>query len=464
MANQLNQQLSQFLKHHIAFEKPVLLGYSGGPDSVAMLHLLLACQKEMPFKLGIAHIDHGWRTESADEAFSAQKVAEEHQLPFHLLKLKPTELRARKGNLEAVCRQERLAFFRSLSQEFGYQGVILAHHADDQAETVLKRVLEGSALIHLKGLQPVSEIEGLKLFRPLLSFTKTALLDYVTANHLHYFQDKTNNDPTYLRGKFRTQIIPELSHQFGKAIHSSLLSLGDESAELNSYMQERLQSYFAYVNRGWMGTHIDLNTFPNAPAYEIKYLIKHLCQHDGFLLQRPLMEAAYQLLKQGLSNKWLANGQGRLFIDRGHLFILKNQQDSLLLPQSILLEPGKYHTGNLHIVVDHFDEISKKEKNSSWLNVWLGRMETLLPIMPHILEMPAESITYPGTHSISKWWNSHKVPVLLRQAIPVIKDVATGLVVHEFLSGRTQYKGNKPSYHVRIEIKREIALEREQIL
>ena len=132
-------------------------------------------------------------------------LANELKLPFHLKTLNPQTL---VGNLEAACRNERLKFFKELSKQHGYQAVILAHHADDQAETVLKRVFEGADLTCMGGLKEKSEINGLSVWRPLLNVSKNDVLIWLQQHGHVAITDKTNLDPKYLRGRCRIQIIP----------------------------------------------------------------------------------------------------------------------------------------------------------------------------------------------------------------------------------------------------------------
>ena len=142
--------LIKFFEGRYRQNMPLLLAFSGGPDSLALLHLLMEFHKIRPLKLAIAHVDHGWREESAEEAAQIALMAANLGLPLHLRKLDPKHL---SGNLEAACREERFRFFASLCRDHGYQAVLLAHHADDLAETVLKRALEGASLPRLAAVR-----------------------------------------------------------------------------------------------------------------------------------------------------------------------------------------------------------------------------------------------------------------------------------------------------------------------
>lgn len=161
--------LSKFLIQHRKTNKPLLLALSGGPDSLALFHLLLEVSKEHSIPFAIAHVDHGWRPESGTEAEILKELAQKHDLGFHLKKLDPKSL---EGNLEDACRSERLQFFKELCQAHEYEAVLMGHHADDAAETVLKRLFEGSSLKAVAGLQEVSCYDDLQIWRPLLKKTK----------------------------------------------------------------------------------------------------------------------------------------------------------------------------------------------------------------------------------------------------------------------------------------------------
>src|SRR5262245_21228397 len=132
----LETELFTFLKRHLDASRPVLLAFSGGPDSLALLHLLLDYRQQHPLTLHLAHVDHGWRSGSAAEAAKLKLQAEALGLPFHSCRLSDED---RQGNLEAAGREARLRFFRQLSSQFDCQAVILGHQADDVAETCLKR-------------------------------------------------------------------------------------------------------------------------------------------------------------------------------------------------------------------------------------------------------------------------------------------------------------------------------------
>jgi tRNA(Ile)-lysidine synthase len=308
--------LHSFLLHHYDPEKPLLLGFSGGPDSLALLHLLLAFRKEHPLNLHLAHVDHGWRSESGEEADQLQQEAIRLGLPFHLKRLSPSHF---SGNLEAACRRERRRFFRELTLEHRFQAVLLAHHSDDQAETVLKFILEGRELPFLGGIAAVASEEELTLWRPLLSTTKKEIEQYLARLALSPIRDSTNLDPRFLRGRFRTAIIPQLSETFGKEVSGSLCRLGEEAQQLRSYLEEKIAPCLAKAVEGVQGLQLDLSPFMPMARLELKLVIRTLAERQGIFLSRESIATAIELVEKRAANRQINQS---LQVDRQRLLFL----------------------------------------------------------------------------------------------------------------------------------------------
>lgn len=211
---------------------PVLLAYSGGPDSKALLYSLL----DAGIKPHLAHVDHGWRAESAQEALILQLEAAELGVPFHTIRLSERPL----ANLEDHGRESRLEFFRKLFDEIPFQALLLAHHKDDVAETALKRIFEGAHLSFLGGMCEVSALFGMPIWRPLLSVRKTELITFLKDKAQSAFYDKTNDDPAFLRTRLRSTLLPQLASSFGKEIVSNLALLSSRAFELKAYLDKKI--------------------------------------------------------------------------------------------------------------------------------------------------------------------------------------------------------------------------------
>ena len=178
-----------------------LVAVSGGPDSVALLDLLVRSMEVHHQELVVAHVDHGIHPESARVAGQVQALAERYQIPLHVggLRLGPAA-----GETRA--REERYAWLEALRLSLGAGIIFTAHHADDQIETVLMRVLAGSGPAGLAGM---AQVRG-PLVRPLLSFRRAELLRHLEETGLSSWLDPANTDPRHLRSWIRTQLLPVL--------------------------------------------------------------------------------------------------------------------------------------------------------------------------------------------------------------------------------------------------------------
>lgn len=298
MLEKLWQTTYRFFQERTAEKsQKVLLGLSGGPDSLALFHMILAYCRRWPARLsfGVAHVDHGWRADSAAEEAAMRKLADSHDLPYFSSTLDPLTL---SGNLEDACRLARINFFRQVYQREGFTALALGHHGDDQAETVIKRIFEGSHLDELAAMQPVSYLEDMLVWRPLLSCRKAVLTKWLAQQNITAFDDATNRDNRFLRCRLRQQILPELSTTFGKQIHAPLCRLADEAQELDEYLETTLAPYLSQAIVGPYGPYLDLQGLDLAPYLE-RHLIRRFCRKYHTILSRAALAAAAQALAAG---------------------------------------------------------------------------------------------------------------------------------------------------------------------
>ena len=191
----------------------VLVAVSGGPDSVALLHLLAGMRRELGLELAVGHFDHTLRrgASQADAAFVAD-LAQDLGLPCHLGRGDVKALaRRQKLSVQMAARQLRLNFLRETCRAQGYGKLALAHTADDQVELFFLRLLRGAGPEGLKGMWPATR-EG--TVRPLLAVGKAALLAWLARQNLPYRLDLSNLSRAYLRNRIRLDLLPELQRLY----------------------------------------------------------------------------------------------------------------------------------------------------------------------------------------------------------------------------------------------------------
>lgn len=194
-----------------------VVAVSGGPDSVALLDLLAGVAVERQLGLRVAHADHGIQPHSRTVAAAVRRLAGRYGLPFEL-----GELRLGPGTSETAARRARYRWLHEVQAGCGARWLVTAHHADDQIETVLLRVLRGSAPAGLAGIRPRGR-GG--LVRPLLPFARAELAGYCAARDLPVHHDPANRDPRHLRSWVRGVLLPLLRERLGSRVGADLRRL-----------------------------------------------------------------------------------------------------------------------------------------------------------------------------------------------------------------------------------------------
>lgn len=190
----------------------ILVGVSGGADSLALLYFLKSQSATYGITLAAAHLHHGLR---GDEADHDAKVVEEfcHSLsiPLFTRRVDVREIAAKKKmTLEEAGRTARYAFFKEIVREHGFSKIALGHHMNDQAETVMMRLIRGTGIGGAAGIRPVSQRDDMLLIRPLLSVSKEEILSYCHVEGIIYCTDSTNLEVDAVRNQLRLEIIPKL--------------------------------------------------------------------------------------------------------------------------------------------------------------------------------------------------------------------------------------------------------------
>ena len=209
--------------------KRLLLAVSGGLDSICLAHYFIENRELLGIEwLGIAHVHHGLRAETADrDAKFVEEFAKSHNIPFFLKNLDGEALKEKAGSLEENAREAR---YKALTETFNETAdprlrgddkksvIVTAHHAGDQAETMYMRLRRGTTLAGLRGIQevrkfPCQEEEDITIYRPFLNVTRTELLAYAHENNLEWCEDESNTDLKFARNKVRHELLPKLEKE-----------------------------------------------------------------------------------------------------------------------------------------------------------------------------------------------------------------------------------------------------------
>lgn len=287
----------------------VLLALSGGADSTALLRLFLEIRSQLDLELAAAHLNHGLRgKESEADAEFVRSLAADHHLPCVVEELSPRE-RPSGGNAQARAREQRYRFLQRIGNSLGAQRIALAHTRNDQAETVLLRLLRGSGSLGLAAIPPS---RAGRFIRPLLSIEREALRTWLRSLGVGWREDSSNRDLRFARNKVRHELIPRLEKSFNPAIVEVLARTAENlrgDAESLEWLVGDLAGRHADpadARLGWQRSW--LNTLP--PGLRSQ-LVRHAfgILDPGKQVGKKQVEAVLELLQDHKSGKSVRIGR-----------------------------------------------------------------------------------------------------------------------------------------------------------
>jgi tRNA(Ile)-lysidine synthase len=223
----------------------ILVGVSGGLDSVVLLHNLLKQCSELKLKLYVVHFNHQLRGKAADrDALFVEKLAAKYKLPF-LLGLKDVKKYAADQGLciEDAARILRYKYFKDVAKELRISKVAVAHNLDDNIETIVMRFLRGAAGKGLSGIPTVRKEGALTIVRPFLGVSRVEIERYAERYKLKHVEDETNKETIYLRNKLRHKLIP-LLEKYNPNLKEALLRQADIFQTEDDYLQSKAEEAY----------------------------------------------------------------------------------------------------------------------------------------------------------------------------------------------------------------------------
>src|SRR5690606_7110870 len=215
----------------------IVVAVSGGPDSVALLHVLTRLKDQESLDLVVAHLNHRLRGRSADEdAAFVGSLAERWGLPAVVEEADVARMARQRGvGIQEAAREARYAFFSRVAEAWGAARIALAHHADDQVETVLFRLIRGTGTRGLAGIPPVRG----PIIRPLIDVSREDIVAYCRRHRLPYRTDPSNRDMRYRRNRIRWELIPLLEERYNPRVREAIVRMArilrDEDDFLDRY-------------------------------------------------------------------------------------------------------------------------------------------------------------------------------------------------------------------------------------
>lgn len=229
------------------------IGVSGGPDSMALLDLMIKLKSELDLVLVVAHVNHNIREESKEEEDYLREFCNNMGLHFECFKIEHYG----DDNFHNEARTIRYNFFDKVCKDYNAKFLLTAHHGDDLVETILMRIVRGSSLKGYSGFSKVIVKDDYTILRPLITVTKDDLTNYCNENNIKYFIDKSNLKDVYTRNRYRKYVLPFLKEE-DKMVHEKFLKFSETLLEYNNYIEREVSQV---INKVFKNGVLDISKF-----------------------------------------------------------------------------------------------------------------------------------------------------------------------------------------------------------
>lgn len=260
------KQVLDFIKNNtnLSHDDYIVIGLSGGPDSMALLNILLDYKKEKGFNIVCAHVHHNIRKESDMEAEFVKEYCLNHDIIFEMKKLTYNT-----KFTEALGHKMRYEYFDTIIKKYNAKYLFTAHHGDDLIETILMRIVRGSTINGYSGFDYIVNKKDYVILRPLISVTKKDILNYLNKYNIPFVIDNSNSDENYTRNRYRKNILPVLKKE-DENVHLKFLQYSNLLKEYNDYIEDEVDKFYDYVV---YNNYIDLTKLKNYKSLLIKHII-----------------------------------------------------------------------------------------------------------------------------------------------------------------------------------------------
>ncbi|MEK7528575.1 MAG: tRNA lysidine(34) synthetase TilS [Patescibacteria group bacterium] len=282
-------KVEKILKAHVQSGAAIIVGVSGGIDSMVLLDMLVRLREQNNWRVIVAHIDHGIRgRESTADAKFVTLWCKKNKVECRVKTLK---LRKNMPNLEEKAREARRIFFESLRAKFKAECVLTAHHADDQLETVFFNFIRGSGPAGLAGMKPFEK----PYLKPLLDFSKKEIADYAQSGDIPFRHDRTNDDSRFTRNFLRNEVIPLIAKHrpgFQKSVLRSSMLFRDMELAISTQAAKFTGDYIR-----------EFRALPRAVQREVIQLRYRAATHSSKRLSLTRIDEIVDMIERGHGGK-----------------------------------------------------------------------------------------------------------------------------------------------------------------
>ena len=238
--------------HHdlITSGDSILVALSGGPDSVALLKLLTMIRQTQKLKLACLHVNHELRRSADRDERFVRKICTAWNVPCYVKRQNVRRVaQQKKLSLEEAGREVRYRVLIKKARELKFRKIATAHTRDDQAETVMMRILRGAGLKGIAAVPVKRQEEGRLIIRPLLGVSKKSILAALKRAKISYVRDPSNEDDVYFRNRIRKNLLPKIEKEYSRGISDRLAALADDAQALYGYLAHEAQKRYRTLSK-----------------------------------------------------------------------------------------------------------------------------------------------------------------------------------------------------------------------
>jgi tRNA(Ile)-lysidine synthase len=324
----LKEEVLKTIETYNLIEKndKIVIGVSGGPDSICLLHVLYGLKEKLGIEIVVAHVNHMLRDVADLETEYVQKFCKKLGIECYVKKADILEIsKTQKKGTEEVGRQVRYDFFDEVAKKTNSNKIATAHNSNDRAETVILNILRGSGLSGLKGIEPIRDN---KYIRPLINTDRQDIENYCNDNKLEPKYDKTNNENIYTRNKVRNTVIPYIKKEFNPNIIKTINRLSSLATEENEYLQAITKQEFEnLLIEKTENIILDLHKFNSLNLVIKRRLILYTINevlHTTNGIEKVNIDDIIKLCKNNIGNKYLMPiKEIKVYVKKGKIYFIK---------------------------------------------------------------------------------------------------------------------------------------------
>lgn len=400
-----------YLKKYIKKEDLLVVAVSGGPDSMALLHLLLAYREEANINIICAHVNHKVRKESDSEEEFVRNYCKQNDIVFEVCTLTTYN----RKNFENDAHHQRYAFFEKLIEKYHATYLLTAHHGDDLIESILFKLIRGSSLKGYKGFDIIQNRDNYAILRPLVHETKETILSYNKENKIEYVTDLSNFEDLHTRNRIRKYILPLLKKE-NENVHEKFIKWNKEVCENEFYFSRIVAKEMEKV---YVEEKINVKYLSTLEAYLQKKIIEHI------------LETIYKDTMENITNKHIElllrlsrNSSGKQVHLPNHIVAIKNTDTISFLKKNRSTSYYIEFDEKITLPNGHNIERIKEETTNTNFICRLNKKDIAFPI--YIRTRKEGDRMYikhmKGSKKINDIFIDCKVPVQKRDTYPIVVD------------------------------------------